>query len=70
MCPKCFSTMRVIAFIEEQALIKKILTHLGLWETRYHDPPQVASSTKPAFEADLTFDDTYSQLPLIDYYSQ
>jgi hypothetical protein len=70
LCPKCFGTMRVIAFIEEQAFIKKILTHLGLWETRNHDPPQSTEKPIPAFEADLTIDESYSQLPLTDYWSQ
>jgi hypothetical protein len=32
--------MKVIAFIEEEALIKKILTLLGLYETKSHDPTQ------------------------------
>lgn len=39
LCPKCLSQMRVIAFIKDQPLIEKILSHLGLWETRNHDPP-------------------------------
>jgi hypothetical protein len=62
--------MRVIAFIEEHALINKILTRLGLWETRDHDPPQSAEKPIPAFEADLTIDESFSQLALIDYWSQ
>ena len=31
--------MRIISFIEDKATIKKILVHLGLWETWNHDPP-------------------------------
>ena len=42
--------MRIIAFIEDEVVIKKILNHLGLWETSLvrakrnrvvsnHDPP-------------------------------
>jgi hypothetical protein len=31
--------MRIIAFIGEDAIIQKILKHLGLWETRSHSPP-------------------------------
>ena len=30
VCPKCNGHMRIRAFIEEQEIIKKILTHLGL----------------------------------------
>jgi len=38
-CPKCGERMRIIAFIEEEAVIKKILSHLNLWLPQYHDPP-------------------------------
>jgi hypothetical protein len=39
-CPKCGGKMRIIAFIEEDAIIRKILTHLNLWLSQsYHDPP-------------------------------
>lgn len=31
--------MRIIAFIEEDAVIRKILTHLNKWLPQYHDPP-------------------------------
>ena len=30
-CPRCKGPMRVIALIEDKAVIRKILTHLGLW---------------------------------------
>ena len=30
-CPKCSGAMRVISFIEDEEVIKKILKHLGLW---------------------------------------
>ena len=30
--------MRIISFVEDDATIKKILMHLGLW-TMNHDPP-------------------------------
>jgi hypothetical protein len=72
--------MRVIALIEDQQVIKTILSHLGLWETQLvgrsatrvdsnHDPPQTVEKPVPAFETDLTIDESYSQLPLIDYFS-
>jgi hypothetical protein len=31
--------MKVIALIDDVDVIKKILQHLDLWETRNHDPP-------------------------------
>lgn len=60
--------MRIIAFIEEQPVIKKILSHLGLWETRNHDPPKPRVDPIPTFESEFTIDTTYSQLPLTDYW--
>ena len=56
--------------IEDDALIKKILEHLGLWETRNHDPPQPDDTHTPTIEIELTYDYTYSQLPPIDYWTQ
>jgi hypothetical protein len=33
--------MRIIAFIEDWEVIKKILKHLGLWEVKARPPPKV-----------------------------
>jgi hypothetical protein len=38
-CPNCGGKMRIIAFIEEETVIRKILTHLNKWLPQYHDPP-------------------------------
>ncbi len=40
-CPKCKGPMRVIALIEDRAVIRKILTHLGLWA------PQIVARKGP-----------------------
>ncbi len=48
--------MRIISFIDQRAVIKKILEHLGLWEEA-HAPPD---SEPPKTE--ITFDPSYSQL--------
>jgi hypothetical protein len=58
--------MRIFAFIEDEAVIKKILKHLSLWETRNHDPPARNRTHIP----ELTYDDDYSQIPAIDYWLQ
>ena len=68
LCPKCHGAMRVIAFIEEQPVIKKILSHLGLWQTHNHDPPRARADPIPTFESEFTIDTTCSQLPPIDYW--
>jgi hypothetical protein len=70
LCPKCQGPMKVISFIEDGELIKKILVHLRLWETRNHDPPQSEDVHIPTIETELTYDYTYSQLPPIDYWTQ
>jgi len=43
-CPKCFKKMKIISFIENEEVIKKILKHLGLWEVKARPPPRVNAS--------------------------
>lgn len=31
-CPKCQKEMRIVSLIDEQAVIERILRHLGLWQ--------------------------------------
>ncbi len=33
-CPKCGSEMKIISFIIESEVIRKILEHLGVWEEK------------------------------------
>ena len=66
LCPKCLGSMKIISFIEDQQLVKKILNHLGLWETRNHDPPAKRATHIPEF----IHDDSYSQLPSTNYWLQ
>ena len=39
VCPKCGFDMKIISFIEDQTVVRKILQHLGLWETQPRPPP-------------------------------
>jgi hypothetical protein len=39
VCPKCQGVMRIISFIEDQHIIRDILTRLGLWLVRSRPPP-------------------------------
>ena len=55
-----------IAFIDDDLVIKKILKHLGLWETNNHDPP----ARNPTYISELTYNDDYSQIPAVDYWLQ
>ena len=50
MCPVCRREIRVITFIKDQEVIRKILTHLGLWQIKAqlqpvaHAPPELAAA--------------------------
>lgn len=49
--------MKIIAFIEEPDIIRRILVHLNLWDIRNHDPPVKTHEHIP----ELTYDDSYAQ---------
>jgi len=42
-CPICHAQMRIIAFINEAATVKKILEHIG----ESTQPPRIASARRP-----------------------
>jgi len=39
ICPECSGPKRLISFIEEEDIIRKILEHLKLWKEREPRPP-------------------------------
>ena len=39
VCSRCQGSMRVIAFIENEDVIKKILKHLGIWDIKRKPSP-------------------------------
>jgi hypothetical protein len=49
--PKCRGLMRVIAFIENEDVVKKILRHLGLWEVKRKPLPRANAPPIDAFPA-------------------
>jgi hypothetical protein len=55
--------MKVIAFIEDEDVIRKILAHLGLWEAKVRPPP-VGSASSVLLERRIDCSD--SQLPASD----
>ena len=64
-CPKCQGGMRIISFIDQPEVIKKILQHLGLWEESHAPPardPAVKEITFRGEPQGRTFDPSYSQL--------
>jgi len=60
-CPKCQGRMRILAFIEDEEVIKKILKHLGLWEIKARPPPKAPGKTQ-----DYDLGDSTSQPPASD----
>jgi hypothetical protein len=56
LCPKCHGAMHIIAFIEEQPVVKKILSHLGLWEKLNHGPPKARADPIPVFASEFSID--------------
>ena len=59
-CPCCQSEMRIISFIDEYLIVKKILEHLDLWrEKQPRAPPEkVVEITELTYE---TIDDGWYQ---------
>ena len=55
-CPRRQGEMRIISFIDQPEVIKKILQHLGLWEESH------APSDRGPPEKEIVFDPSYSQI--------
>ena len=58
-CPKCKGPMRVIALIDDKAVIRKILAHLGLWA------PQIVAGKGPGPPAP---DPPEASAPILTYH--
>ena len=57
VCSKCFGSMKIIAFIEDEQLVKKILKHLDLWDVKRKPPPRANS---PPTASIIIFDECSS----------
>ena len=51
VCPKCFGAMRIISFIEDPDVMKKILKHLGLWDVKRKPRPVANAPPIDVFHA-------------------
>ncbi len=49
--------MKIIAFIEDSEIIKKILKHLGLWDVKHKPPPR---ANGPPNETFIIYDESSS----------
>jgi hypothetical protein len=54
VCPKCQGQMRIISFIEDPEVIRKILEHLGLWLAKRRPQPR---ANGPPIEPQLDYSD-------------
>ena len=52
-CPKLSGKMKILSFIEDPEVIKKILKHLGLWDIKARPLPK-ATATPPDFHIDYS----------------
>ena len=58
-CPRCGREMKMIALIDEGAVIEKILRHLGLWRRAalpVRAPPAIEGYIHEPFFDDLSFE--------------
>ena len=55
-CPKCRGRMRILAFIEDEQVIKKILKHLDLWDIKARPPLKRANA--PPVECHIDYPDS------------
>lgn len=65
ICPKCGGDVRIIAFIEEYKIVKKILDYLGIYEFKRDRPPPRALSVADSFD-DYKCDD-YTDIDYTDF---
>ena len=65
LCPKCKGTMKIINFIEDLDIIKKILRRLDFWDIHNHGPPVTEFLHIP----ELVYDYSESQVQVVDYWS-
>ena len=50
ICPKCGGDMRIIAFIEDYKIVKKILDYLGIYEFERKRPPPKINTYPDEFD--------------------
>jgi hypothetical protein len=53
VCPKCLGVLTIVSFLEDPAVIKRILVYLNLWDVRERSPP--LASRPRDFIYDLDF---------------
>ncbi|MBL7205433.1 MAG: hypothetical protein ISS63_14080 [Desulfobacteraceae bacterium] len=59
VCPKCSGKMKIISVIDDEDIKKKILKHLGLWNSKPRPPPEPKDVSK---KSETVIDDAFSQV--------
>ncbi len=71
VCPKCTGEMKIISFIYKRTVIKKILTHLNVYEERKNQraPPQIIKENTKAVVEIVPYDDGWPEYdePVFDF---
>jgi len=62
ICPRCQGPMRVISIIEDQPVIRQILTHQGLWDEPPRGRPPPWRHAPPA-ESPVSYAEGYHGQP-------
>ena len=62
-CPKCSGKMKILYFIEDPEIIKKILKHLDLWDIQ-HRPPLMANDLPINIQMDCSARPGATRLPV------
>jgi len=57
LCPKYLGSMRIISFIDDSEIIRKILKHLDLWEVKRKRPPRANGPPTKSF---IVYDESSS----------
>ncbi len=71
LCPKCQNEMRIVSLIDDQAVIKRILRHLGLWKQGVRVAPARAPPEPSEWVIEPWLDDPfpdYDTEPIMDHH--
>ena len=67
-CPRCSARMRVISFITDPAVVRRILEHLGLWLANARPVPRAHSPPDPFFsQMPPSYENEFNQLPPVQW---
>ena len=53
VCPKCHGVLTILSFLENPAVIKRILVHLNLWEVPERSPPPASTPRDFIYDPDF-----------------